>query len=285
MEAKTDIKLPEVEPTILAEPFQDSLTKITQSLQNSKLEEEHSITFVNTLEGVAKLLEGLADLPTEPPSLYIDLEGVNLSRHGTISILQIFVSPKNHTFLIDIHTLKAETFSHTSSNGSTLRSVLQSPSIPKVFFDVRNDSDALFSHYEIKLSGVHDLQLMELAQRQSSRRLVNGLGRCIEQHSSMTQTEKSDWKAAKNLGRKLFAPEHGGSYEVFNIRPLPEEIVQYCAQDVRFLPKLWHKYHQGMTQTWRVKVEAEVQNRIQLSQSLYYNGKGRHMALAPKGWL
>lgn len=284
VEEQTDIKLPEVQPKVLAEAFQDSLTTITKSLQNSKLEEESSLKFVDTLEDVAELLEGLADLPTEPPSLYIDLEGVNLCRHGTISILQIFVCPKNQTFLIDIHTLKADTFSYPASNGSTLRSVLQSTSIPKVFFDVRNDSDALFSHYGIELSGVQDLQLMELAQRQSSRRLVNGLGRCIEQHASMTLTERADWKAAKDVGRKLFAPEQGGSYEVFNVRPLPEEIVQYCAQDVQFLPKLWLKYHQAMTHIWRVKVEAEVQNRIQLSKSHDYNGKGKHMALAPKGW-
>ncbi|RDH26307.1 exonuclease [Aspergillus welwitschiae] len=241
--------------------------------KRSTLEDSPFFLFIDTLDGLVELLEGLAELPAWPPSLFIDLEGVNLSRHGTTSVLQIFVSSTQKTFLVDILSLKDKAFSHSTSDGSTLRSILESPSISKVFFDVRNDSDALFSQYGIELAGVQDLQLMELATR-----------KCIEHDAPMTISGRARWKACKDGGRKLFAPECGGSYEVFIIRPLSAEIMQYCAQDVRLLPKLWHKYYQRMTPSWRRKVEEEVKNRIELSKSATYNGKGRHMALAPKGW-
>ncbi|KAJ5865190.1 uncharacterized protein N7529_007106 [Penicillium soppii] len=263
---------------------QDALASLTVAFQSSALEDKASITFIDTCAGVAELIGDLIGLPAKPPSLYIDLEGVNLSRHGTISILQIFVLPKKSIFLIDIYVLKDKAFSHPGLNGTTLRAILESPSIPKVFFDVRNDSDALFSHYQIELKGVQDLQLMELATRKISKRYVNGLGKCIENDASMTADERASWKAAKDKGKRLFAPERGGSYEVFNTRPLPDEIRHYCAQDVQFLPMLWQKYDHRMTRQWAARVELEVKTRVRLSKSETYNGKGRHMALAPATW-
>ncbi|KAJ6016555.1 exonuclease [Penicillium herquei] len=279
-----DVKQPQLQSKVSAKSSLEDLPALTESFQRSTLEDSPSFLFIDTLDGLVELLEGLAKLPAWPPSLFIDLEGVNLSRHGTISILQIFVSSTKKTFLVDILALKDKAFSHSTSDGPTLRSILESPSISKVFFDVRNDSDALFSHYGIKLAGVQDLQLMELATRTFSKRLVNGLGKCIEHDAPMTISERARWKACKDGGRKLFAPELGGSYEVFIIRPLSSEIMQYCAQDVQLLPKLWHKYYQRMTPSWKQKVEEEVKSRIELSKSATYNGKGRRMALAPKGW-
>lgn len=66
---------------------------------------------------------------------------------------------------------------------------------------------------------------MELATRKFSRRRVNGLGKCIEHDAPMTFIERVSWKAAKDAGRNLLAPECGGTYEIFNVRPLPNEII------------------------------------------------------------
>ena len=87
-------------------------------------------------------MDALDGQPTTPPSLYIDLEGINLSRNGSISILQVFVSSSRRTYLVDIHTLRNKAFSTPGTNGCTLKDILESDVIPKVFFDVRNDSDA-----------------------------------------------------------------------------------------------------------------------------------------------
>ncbi len=238
-------------------------------------------SIVDSPATIASMLDTLAALPTSPPSLYLDLEGTNLSRHGSISIIELFVSTQNHVYLIDVHVLGEAAFSTQSSDGQTLKVVLESPDIPKVFFDVRNDSDALYSHFDISLAGIQDIQLLENAARPHNRRCVNGLAKCIERNATMTFSQRSDWQKAKAQGRKLFAPERGGSYEVFNTRPLAEELRKYCVQDVLFLPGLWSTYSAKVSAAWAGKVRLETLARVSLSQTASYNGEGRHMALGP----
>jgi hypothetical protein len=60
---------------------------------------------------------------------------------------------------------------------------------------------------------------------------------------------------------------------------------RYCAQDVSFMPQLRQAYRKKLCDAWWLKIEAETTERIRLSQSPGYNGKGRHMALGPIGWL
>lgn len=137
---------------------------------------------VDTTALLATVVDTLCGLPTQPPSIYVDLEGVNLSRHGSISILQLHVLPTRQTYLVDIYTLRREAFTTCGVwGGQTLAAVLESPDIPKIFFDVRNDSDALHAHFGIRLGGIQDLQLMELATRSFARRVVKSLASCIEQ--------------------------------------------------------------------------------------------------------
>jgi hypothetical protein len=88
-----------------------------------------------------------------------------------------------------------------------LKELLEAENIPKIFFDVRNDSDALFHHFQISLPGVGDIQLMELATRTFSKKYVSGLQKCIENDAAMTIPEKFAWIAAKEKGMKLFIPE------------------------------------------------------------------------------
>jgi len=258
---------------------------ITKSLEQSSLEEPSTCEIIDTCAALSKLLDGMVDLPTTPPSIYIDLEGVYLSRHGTISILQLFIAPHHRTYLIDIYTLQEKAFSTPGTKGQTLKDILESKDMPKVFFDVRNDSDALYAHFKVNLACIHDIQLMELATRSFSRRLVKGLAKCIENEARMTAKEKLAWKDAKEKGMTLFDPNRGGSYEVFNERPLSEEIKTYCVQDTQFLPRLWTCYNQKMTSMWAKKVEAAIKERVFQSQQENYNGCGPHKALAPQGWV
>ncbi|KAK0612665.1 ribonuclease H-like domain-containing protein [Bombardia bombarda] len=264
---------------------QQDLLAISNSLEKISLHGgQPDSDLIDTPAAVSTLVDALDGQPTTPPSLYMDLEGINLSRHGSISILQVFVLPSRQTYLVDIHTLGDKAFSTQGANGRTLREILESDATPKVFFDIRNDSDALYSHFHIKLAGIQDLQLMELATRTFSRKFVNGLAKCIERDSPLSTDERVAWKAVKEKGAKLFAPERGGTYQVFNERPLSEEIRLYCAQDVQFLPRLWSHYDAKLTKTWETRVREVSNDRVTLSQSSDYNGKGQHMALAPKGW-
>ncbi|KAL3446045.1 ribonuclease H-like domain-containing protein [Aspergillus insuetus] len=258
--------------------------------------------WISTSEQVYGLVKSLEGLPNDPPSLYIDLEGVNLGRHGTVSIVQMYVLRHDRTYLIDVHTLGKRAFSpevakeeresdtkHTEARTTTLKAILESPIIKKVIFDVRHDSDALFAHFGIKLAGIEDLQLMELGTRGGKRTHVKGLAHCIRLNIPYAEWKDGQesidrWLETKEKGRKLFAPEHGGSFEVFNQRPLSEDVLKYCIEDVRLLPILWKVYNEWLTRFWRKLVDREVENRIRSSQSANFKGSGWHMTLAPVGW-
>ncbi|KAJ2977928.1 hypothetical protein NQ176_g4095 [Zarea fungicola] len=266
---------------ISAEP--SSLTAVIDALRKTQLDDT-AITLVDSVEELTSLIKAISGLPTSPPSLYVDLEGINLSRDGSISILQIYSLPGQHTYLVDVHRLGDTAFSTPGKDEETIKSILESKYIPKVFFDVRNDSDALYSHFGIHLQGIEDLQLMELATRPGRRRFVSGLAKCIEYDAPLTVQEKAAWLVSKRAGQQLFAPEKGGSYEVFNERPLAKEIVQYCANDVHILARLWKYYDGKMTGKWRAKMLVAAEARVALSHTPTFCGKGQHMAKAPSGW-
>ncbi|KFY31110.1 hypothetical protein V493_01395 [Pseudogymnoascus sp. VKM F-4281 (FW-2241)] len=204
-----------------------------EALEQTTVREIGNGYVVDTPRAVANLVASLVDLPTSPPSLYLDIEGVSLGRNGSVSILQLLVLPTNITYLIDIHILGSTAFTTATTTGQTLQSILEDASIPKVFFDIRNDSDALYSHFSISLAGIHDIQLMELATRTRprSKKFLHGLARCITGDLSLDPYEEQRWTEQKNRGRRLFAPEMGGSYEVFNERPMGEDIALYCEDD------------------------------------------------------
>ncbi|MCJ1472626.1 hypothetical protein MMC13_001275 [Lambiella insularis] len=241
-----------------------------------------AVTIVDSPTAIEVLLNCIEDLPSNPPSLYLDLEGVSLSRHGSISMMQLYVLPANRTFLIDIHILQDDAFRTPNRSGLTLKSILESESVPKVFFDVRNDADALFAHYQVFMRCVQDIQLLEAATRSSSsKRCVAGLAKCIEHDLQLSDEAKKAWKARKENGVALFAPEHGGSYEVFNIRPMIQQITQYCTNDVMYLPMLWQLYSQKISPQWAERVQQETSKRLLLSKDASYEPSGKDKALSP----
>lgn len=243
-----------------------------------------SSQFIDSIDLLVGLIDNLNRLPTNSPSLYIDLEGKKLSRHGTISILQLFVTPLNVIYLIDVFKLGASTFQTAGREGKTFKQILEAPEIPKIIFDVRRDSDALYAHYGIKLAGVQDLQLMALATRMGPKKYLDGLSTCVEEDAGLPWNEKANFRAVKERGRKLFAPEKGGSYEVFEARPLLQEIKDYCVQDVSYMPKLRSVYAARLTSAWAIRVDVATKERIDESMSENFNGDGPHMKFGPRSW-
>ncbi|KAL6822086.1 ribonuclease H-like domain-containing protein [Trichoderma sp. SZMC 28015] len=234
--------------------------------------------WIDTIPALSKVVDALTGLPVDTPSLYVDLEGQNLSRHGTISILQIHFRPTNTTYLIDVQSLGSKCFSTSGETRWTLKAILESPYIPKVFFDVRSDSDALFVIFDITLNGVVDLQLMEFAVRShQEKKWVQGLEKCVRYHATFSRFEKLRWSQTKERGKALFAPELGA----FNQRPLAPVLLEYCAQDVSVMPCLWAYYDSRMTKQLREEVIAASTLRVWETHAPDYMSAGRHMALAP----
>ncbi|KAI4151960.1 MAG: hypothetical protein LQ340_003172 [Diploschistes diacapsis] len=201
---------------------------------------------INTTEQIKDLVDWLVFRYAPPvpysPTMYTDLEGIDLCREGSISILTIMINtgiPTRRVYLLDIHLLGTQAFNTAGVKQKTLKDILQDDKVSKIFFDVRNDSDALFAHFGVRLQGVQDIQLMDGAVRRTiiSRKYLSGLAKCVEKHVFISQsgTNLASWKPAKERGERLFKAEHGGSYEVFNQRPIPEEIISYCVADVQCL--------------------------------------------------
>jgi len=225
------------------------------------------------------LLAHIADCLREEASqlLFIDLEGVNLGRVGTVAIMQMLVPPSPIVYLIDVHVLGAKAFEVTMDDNTSLKSILESKSVFKVFFDIRNDSDALYAHFRVNMAGVIDLQIIEYTTRQPRGKFVNGLARCIEKDLPYS----SDWSLVKANGRRLFAPEVGGKYEVFLERPLAADIVKYCEQDVLLMPQLLASYGPKLRSGVAAQIQTIIDDRLRLSKTTTYNGQGRHMAIGP----
>lgn len=189
------------------------------------------------------------------------------------------------TTLVDITVLGPSAFTTSSSSDQSLGDILQSKDIIKVFFDIRNDSDALFSLYGIRVQGIEDVQLMELASRSFSKRCVHGLAKCIEKDARITFTERRRWQDVKKRGQSLFNPAQGGDFAVFDQRPLSPDLREYCVQDVCLMPGLRQLYREKLCDAWWEKIVDETQKRITLSQSASFNGQGRDMAEGPRQWL
>lgn len=122
---------------------------------------------------------------------------------------------------------------------------------------------------------------MEFATRLGRARFVNGLARCITADAGLSTTDSVAFERCKQEGVKLFKPELGGSYEVFNVRPLEHKILNYCVQDVVYLPVLWQVYNAKIGARMQARVVAETKRRVEMTKRADYRGFGRNMALGP----
>lgn len=161
-----------------------------------------------------------------------------------------------------------------------MKGILEFSKILKVFFDVRDDSDALYAHYGIKLNGIIDVQLMESANRSTtnSRRFLCGLTKCVE--AVLHGQERLQGRLRKDTGERLWNPEKRGSYSVFNTRPLSKEIHAYCIGNVKHLPAVCQKIRHG-TGGWGCLVAKESLDRVSASQMAGYLPHGLGRALSP----
>ncbi|KAB5566297.1 hypothetical protein GE09DRAFT_1284106 [Coniochaeta sp. 2T2.1] len=241
------------------------------------------VVFVDTEEAVAGFLNDAAQMPKEEARLYIDLEGVNLLRKGTISVVEIYIPPVNKIYIIDVFTLEKKAFdvSVPTQHGETLsfRTILEDDAVyTKVLFDLRNDSDALFGLFGISRRLVEDVQLMAYPTRGYPSGNLCGLAKCIGRHNDahLDAETLADWNAAKDYGKVLFQNKE---FEKYNERPMDERLVKYCANDVRFLPRLRENYWGDLGPMEQKMVVFETEKRLNQSQGASYH---RHGAEGPR---
>lgn len=91
------------------------------------------IVLVESVSALHDCLSAIAPLPsTGPVHVAVDIEGVNLSRDGRISIIQLFVKGSDTVWLIDVTTLGDVAFDDVDNQARSLRGFLQDPTVTKV---------------------------------------------------------------------------------------------------------------------------------------------------------
>lgn len=222
-----------------------------------------SVKIVDSAATIVELIDSLSDLPVDPPSLFVDLEGENLSRTGPILIITLFVEPQKCIYLIDVWVLRELAFTISGKDGKTMKDILEAPSIQKVFFDVRNDFAALRWQYNIFLQGVQDVQLMEKALHpvQFPTRPVTSLLKCIDKDVSLPRSAKMVWNEQKAKGKNMFKR---GSFKAFKARPLRNDSVAYCTGDVQHLPARRKTYWERLSPGGKIRAETETRARVNL---------------------
>ncbi|ROV92196.1 hypothetical protein VMCG_09295 [Cytospora schulzeri] len=228
------------------------------------------------VSSVTELTAFLSSIP-RGSTLYLDLEGENLSRHGTITLVTILVHPQNITAIIDVLTLGTSSFNTSSANGRSLKSILEDPSIPKCIWDLRNDTDALWAHYRVGLTGVTDIQLLENASRLAHRdkNYLSGLDNAIRYDLKLGYMDQQRWSQTKQDIRRLMPTG------IFSKRPLDAKVIEYCVNDVKKLPDLQAVYMKRITPDWLRKAQRAMDQRLTEARSPGYQPQSREKAFGP----
>mmetsp|Transcript_10558 Transcript_10558/g.30070 ORF Transcript_10558/g.30070 Transcript_10558/m.30070 type:complete len:249 (+) Transcript_10558:65-811(+) len=201
----------------------------------------------------------------------VDLEGIALSRDGQICLIQLAVDGDPEVKLIDVVSLGQEAF-----DAGLLGSLLSNDTVRKLMYDVRGDADALYHQFKVRIANVVDVQVLYCRTFDSpSDPYVKGLGKALSRCPGLTDDQRAELDAVKAAGVRLFAPEKGGSYEVWRQRPLSPALVDYASADVAHL--------HAMYSAWRGAVGEEdtkaiTESRMAKAINNPQPCKGRHMA-------
>jgi hypothetical protein len=179
---------------------------------------------VDSRDALVEMLVSMAEaLKTRDAAadLSVDLEGHRLGKDGDISLVQI-VHASNTVYLVHVAVLGAAAFSTSAtiageaseSTELTLKTILEASDVKKLFWDCRSDANALFYLYDVKLAGVIDVQLCDIATRDKDRAKIKSLFQAFPQRMAREVSAKAieSWRLIKAAGIRS---HHGGvSYEV-----------------------------------------------------------------------
>ena len=210
-------------------------------------------------------------------TIYLDLEGKKLGRHGTLTLATMLIHPRDVLCVVDVLTLGESAFNIEAENGKSLKSILEDPEIPKCVWDVRNDADALWAHFQVKLAGVVDVQLLENASRPArvDKARLSGLDNAVRYDLKLGFMGRERWIRTKNDVRSRM------SQDIFSSRPLAPDTLQYCINDVVHLPALRKHYMERITPDWLAKSREESSRRVADAWSPGYQPQSPEKVFSP----
>jgi exonuclease 3'-5' domain-containing protein 1 len=186
---------------------------------------------LDTVEALASFVTKLID---DGKAVAVDFEGVDICRHGELCIVQL-AQLDGETVLVDICALGERAFTD-----GRLKELFESESVMKIGYDGRADCDQL-NALGVRMRCFYDIQVLYCTLRDSRSvrgrdPYVKGLGHALDE--LLAPAEAARLKLVKEVGLQLFAPEKGGSYEVWRTRPLHPVLITYGAADVEFLHRM-----------------------------------------------
>ncbi|XP_025083010.1 uncharacterized protein LOC112557403 [Pomacea canaliculata] len=219
------------------------------------------VDIVNTMEKCDRALQGLK----RESYLAVDGEGVNLSKTGPLTLLQVGTKD-GEVYLFDVFTEP-----RILKTGG-LKAILESETIVKVMHSSKNDATALYWQFGVKLHNVFDTQVahMEL-QRAEGRRLPSRMK--LTEVCGLYCPQKADLLEEKEDVQTRWSKREG---EFWAKRPMTQEMIDYASQDVLVLiPEIYITLkglvnEKGLTRqvTERISLEIEaamdedVRNRL-----------------------
>lgn len=194
-------------------------------------------------------------------TLALDIEGVALSRFGEICIVQV-ATRSGQVFLFDVTVLGKEVFN------DSLQRVLEAEAIRKLLWDCRSDADALKHVHGVSLKNILDIQIL-YAKKFATGPDGRAHSLCRYEHALQAVVSSADQTRAaeiKKRGKAMFAPEAGGTYEVWKRRPLPHILRAYCALDVVHMFEMLGRWSDALTIP-RLRLLSEQRMRARVDQS------------------
>jgi len=164
-----------------------------------------------------------------------DLEGVNLGRQGQVTLLQLAVD-ETCVFCFDILMLGPALM-----GPNFLGPLFMSPHMVKLCFDCRVDGDVLQTHFGINAPHIYDIQVLyTLLFQANNDRFLKGLRHVLQTSGIITCPQRLQHiLTAKTKIKTLMA----GNANLFLMRPVTTELLQYCSSDVVFLLRMYTCWH------------------------------------------
>ncbi|TVY43821.1 hypothetical protein LOCC1_G004861 [Lachnellula occidentalis] len=208
---------------------------IERPIPARKLSPWRRVTWVHNHADMLDFVPQILEMAKSGIELACDCEGTATGLSGKDGMTHFTMTSRTlgHTWVFRTQWIPGM-FDIPGGEGQTLRSLLESETVVQLWFDVRNDANAMFGVEGIRLGNVLDVQLMEGATRCGPRLRLQSLKRCvqIEGRQFMEHEEYRNWLNAKTLGHEYFTDHTWG---VLEWRELPDEVMRYTAGDAACL--------------------------------------------------
>ncbi|XP_063396016.1 piRNA biogenesis protein EXD1-like [Mytilus trossulus] len=228
--------------------------------------ETSTYKYVDTKEKFIEVMKELQEKIENKQMIAVDCEGVDLSRFGSVTLVNI--GTRDLVYLIDILKIGNSVFD------DGLRSILEDSGIEKLMFDCREDADALLHIHKVKLNGVLDVQILEVNNRihvyRNGYTKIRSLKHCLELFvtDNTLVNIKLQGRSSMNI-----------SSNVWKKRPLDENMLKYASVDILGLFKLYDALRTRMSHSVWKAASSRYCDTTRSKNRTYRDGSG----ILPKG--